>query len=179
MLLIINPIQNGLGLNLGLHGVRLVTISVMVQMSETNKRKNALLPIISQYGQSILCHCGDTHMSFHLLLNSVSPHSSPSSVQHSDLVNSSLTTTANHSLTPSFSVYFHKQRKQPLKSRTTFWKPCPSALPTSQWLSRLTSSDVYKRSHLTSEREFIQKGVTDNTHQERTHKYRRPDCPAT
>jgi len=53
MLLTINPIQNGLGLNLGLHGVRLVTISVMVHTSETNKRKNALLPSISQCGQNI------------------------------------------------------------------------------------------------------------------------------
>jgi len=37
----------------------------------------------------------------------------PYTNQHSDLVNSSLTTTANHSLTPSFSVCFHKQRKRP------------------------------------------------------------------
>jgi hypothetical protein len=79
--------------------------------------------------------------------------------QHTDLVSSSLTTTANHSLTPNFSVYFHKQRKQPLTSGTTFWKPRPSAVPTSQWQSRLTSSDLYKRSHLTSERGFIQKGL--------------------
>jgi len=103
----------------------------------------------------------------------------PYTNQRFDPVNSSLTTTANHSLTPSFSVYFHKQRKWPLTSGTTFWKPRPSALPTTQWQSWLTSSDLYKRSHLTSEREFIQKGVTDNTHQERTHQYRRPDCPAT
>jgi hypothetical protein len=103
----------------------------------------------------------------------------PYTNQVTDLVNSSVTTTANHSLTPSFSVYFHKQRKRPLTHRTTFWKPCPSALPTSQWQGRLTSSDLHKRSHLTSEREFIQKGVTNNTHQERTHQYKRPDCPAT
>jgi hypothetical protein len=103
----------------------------------------------------------------------------PYTKQQTDLVNSSLTTTANHSFTPSYSVYFHKQRKWPLTSGTTFWKPRPSALPTSQWQSRLTSSDLYKRSHLTSEREFFQKGVTVNTHQERTHKYRRPDCMAT
>ena len=84
----------------------------------------------------------------------------PYTKQCTDLVNSSVTTTANHSLTPS-SVYFHKHRKWPLTSKTTFWKPCPSALPTSQWQSWLTSSDLYKRSYLTSEREFIQKGVTD------------------
>jgi len=103
----------------------------------------------------------------------------PHTNQHSDLVNSPLTATGNHSLTPSFSVYFHKQRKRPLTSGKTFRKPRPSALPTSQWQSRLTSSDLYKRSHLTSKRDFIQTGVTDNTHQERTHQYRRPDCPAT
>ena len=79
--------------------------------------------------------------------------------QHTDLVNSSLNTTANHSLTPSFTVSFHKQRKRPLTSGTTFWKPCPSALPTSQWQNRLTSSDLHKRSHLSSERGFIQKGL--------------------
>jgi len=88
----------------------------------------------------------------------------PYTKHQTDLGNSSLTATANHSLTPSFPVYFHKQIKRPLISRTTVWKPSPSALQTSQWQSRLTSSDLYKLNHLTSEREFIQKAVTDNTH---------------
>ena len=107
----------------------------------------------------------------------------PYTNQHSDLANSSLTTTANHSLIPSFSVYFHKQRKWPLTNGTTFWKPRPSALPTSQWQSRLTNSDLYKRSHLTGEKRFIWKGVTvQNTMRRKlckTHQDRRPDCPAT
>jgi hypothetical protein len=89
--------------------------------------------------------------------------------------NSSLTTTANHSLTPSFSVYFHEQRKGTLRSGITFWKPRPSALSTSQWQSRLNSSYLYKKKHLTCEMQFIQEGVTDNAHQERTHQCRRPD----
>ena len=37
------------------------------------------------------------------------PFLCPYTSQHTDLVNSSLTTTANHSLIPSFSLYFHKQ----------------------------------------------------------------------
>ena len=98
----------------------------------------------------------------------------PYTNQHT-IVNNSLTHTANHSLTPSFYVYFYEQRKWPLTSGTTYWKPCPSALPTSQWQSRLTSSDLYKRSHQTSEKQFIRKGVTSNTHQERTHQDGRYD----
>jgi len=95
----------------------------------------------------------------------------PDTNQHSDLVNSSLTTTANHSFTPSFSVYFHKQRKRPLTSGTTFWKPRPSALPTSQWKNRLTSSDLYKRSYY-SERsncpQHIEKEVLQDTSRQET-----------
>ena len=41
----------------------------------------------------------------------------PHTNQHTDLVNSSLTTTAHHSLTPSFSVYFHEQRKRPSQAK--------------------------------------------------------------
>ena len=64
---------------------------------------------------------------------------------HTDQDNSSLTTTANHSHTASSSVYFHEQRKRPLASGTISNKPRPPALPTNQWQSRLTSSDLYKK----------------------------------
>jgi len=105
----------------------------------------------------------------------------PYTNQHSDLINGTLTTTPNHSLTPSFSAT--NKENGPPASGTTFWKPCPSTLPTSQWQSRQTSSDLYKRSRLTSEKQFIQKGVTvHNTSRRKlckTHQDRRPDCPAT
>ena len=45
--------------------------------------------------------------------------------QHTDLVNSSLITTANHSLTPSFSGYFHKQCKWPLCKRNYLQEATP------------------------------------------------------
>ena len=43
----------------------------------------------------------------------------PYTNQHNNRVNSSLTTTANHSLTPPFSVYFHEQRKDPWQAVLT------------------------------------------------------------
>ena len=95
------------------------------------------------------CHS----ISFYLILfhlTALLPLSIPQST-HTNIVNSCLNTTANHSLNPSSSIYFHEQRKWPMANGTTFWKPCQSARPTSQWQSSLTSSDLYKISHLTSE----------------------------
>jgi len=91
--------------------------------------------------------CGDTHIAALLPLSILRP--SQQQLNH-------------HSKTLSYSLLLcllPKQRKRPLTNGTTFWKPCPSALPTSQWQNRLTSSDLYKRSHLTGEKQFILKGV--------------------
>ena len=55
-------------------------------------------------------HISSYSIPFHLI--ALLPLSVPKST-HTDLVNGSLTTTANHSLTPSFSVYFYEQRKRP------------------------------------------------------------------
>ena len=94
--------------------------------------------------------CGDTHMSFHLLFNPVSPHSSPSPVRTPGntyrLGNGSLTTTANHTLTSSFSIYFHEQRKrQPasaLKPTSHAYQLCQPANGRVYW----TAGDRNKRS---------------------------------
>jgi len=56
------------------------------------------------------CHSISSYsIPFHL--TALLPLSVPQST-HTDLVNGSLTSTANHSLTPSFYVYFHEQRKR-------------------------------------------------------------------
>ena len=71
---------------------------------------------------------------------------SPYNNQHSDLVNSSLTTTANHSLTPSFSIYFHKRRKRPpasvLHPTSHAYQLCQPANGRADW----TAGDRNKRS---------------------------------
>ena len=56
------------------------------------------------------CHSISYSIPFHL--TAVLTLSIPQLPQ-TDLVNSSLTATANHTLTPSFSVYFHKQENGP------------------------------------------------------------------
>jgi len=117
--------------------------------------------------------CGDTHIAALLPLSIHQSTLRPSQQQRNP---------HNKTLSHSFLLCLLPQRKRPLTSGTTFWRPPPSALPTSQWQSRLTSSDLYKRSHLTSERQFIRKGVTvQNTSRRKlckTHQGRRPDCPA-
>jgi len=61
------------------------------------------------------CHSISSYsIPFHL--TALLPLSVPKS-PHTDPVNGSLTATANHSLTPSFSVYFHEQRKRPSQAR--------------------------------------------------------------
>jgi len=127
--------------------------------------------------------CGDTHKSFHLLpfipfhLTALLSLPVPQST-NTDLVNCSLTTTANHSLTPSFSVYFHKQRKRPtarvLHPTSHTYQLCQPANGRADW----SAGDRNKRSPFGPMR-FIHSLGTDNTHQERTHQDRRPDCPAT
>jgi len=67
------------------------------------------------------CHSISSYsISFHL--TALLPLSLPQS-PHTDLVNSSLTTTANHCLGPSFSVYFHEQRKRPGQAKPSQAKP--------------------------------------------------------
>jgi len=65
---------------------------------------------------------------------------------HTDQVKCSLTTTANHSLTPAFSVYFHEQRKRPpasgLPSESHSYQLCQPANGRAGW----TAGDRNKRS---------------------------------
>jgi len=118
--------------------------------------------------------CGDTHTAALLPLSIHQSTLRPSQQQ------------LNHHSKPlshSLLLWLLPQRKRPLTNGSTFWKPRPSALPTSQWQSRLTSSDLHKRSHLTGEKQFILKGVTVHNTSGRklckTHQDRRPDASWT
>ena len=96
---------------------------------------------------------------------------------HTDQDNSSLTTRANHSLTPSFSVYFHNQRKRPpasvLHPTSHAYQLYQPANGRTDW----TAGDRNKRSPFGPTR-FInsERSNQQHTHQERTHQDRRPDA---
>jgi len=65
---------------------------------------------------------------------------------HTDPVYSSLTTTANHSLTPSFSVYYHEQRKQPSQAKVfTGAETCAKRKSTSPHLLAIPAFDRIAR----------------------------------
>ena len=127
------------------------------------------------------CHSISSYsIPFHL--TALLPLSVPQST-HTDLVIGSLTTTANHSFTPSFSVYFHEQRKWPpasiLHPTSHAYQLCQPANGRADW----TAGDQNKRSPFRPKR-FIhsERSNRQHTHQERTHQDRRydmPDCPAT
>jgi len=77
--------------------------------------------------------------------------------QHTDPANSILTTTGNHSLTPSFSVYFQTKKTAPGKQNYT-----QQAMPTSsanQLMAQQTGQQVtcIKGANLTNEKQFIGK----------------------
>jgi len=104
------------------------------------------MTVSSPYNNSVgtpTCHSVSYSIPFHL--TALLPPSVPQST-HTDLVNGSLTTTANHSLMPSFSVYFHEQRKRPpasvLHPTSHAYQLCQPANGRADW----TTGDRNKRS---------------------------------
>jgi len=99
---------------------RIITEDLKKKLQITSRNKSQEEQLSTSQRRQIR-KCADSHISFHLLFNSVSPHKSPSSVRtpkkHTNLVNSSLTTTPNHPLTPSFSVYFHEPTLRPSQAK--------------------------------------------------------------
>jgi len=90
------------------------------------------------------CHSVSSYsIPFHL--TALLPLSIPQS-PHTDLVNGSLTITAKDSLTPSFSIYFHEQRKRPpakvLHPTSQAYQLCQPANGRADW----TAGDRNKRS---------------------------------
>ena len=117
------------------------------------------------------CHFISSYsIPFHL--TALLPLSIPQS-PHTDLVNSNLTTTANHSHSLLLCLL-------PLTKKTA---PCKQnylqeAMPTSSTNQPMAEqagqqATGIKGAHSDQRDSFIWKGVTDNTHQERTHQDRR------
>jgi len=119
------------------------------------------------------CHSISSYsIPFHLTaLLPLSVHQST----HTDLVNGSLTTTANHSLTPSFSVYFHEQRKRPpasvLHPTSQAYQLCQPANGRADW----TAHDRNKR-RLFEPMRFIHSERHNWQHTSRKHSSRKPDA---
>jgi len=104
------------------------------------------------------CHSISYSIPFHLQHSFLCPYTN----QHTDLANSILTTTGNHSLTPSFSVYFQTKEMAPGKRNYT-----QQATPTSSANQPVAEqadqqATCIKGAHLTNEKQFIRKGVTVN-----------------
>ena len=105
-----NPTWATLELNPCLYGKKLATSHLRYNMA------SLLSHILRIQGKIIYVGTPTSHsissysIPFHL--TALLPLSIPQST-HTNLVNCSLTAKANHSLTPSFSVCFHKQSKQP------------------------------------------------------------------
>ena len=126
------------------------------------------------------CHSISSYsIPFHL--TALLPLSVPQST-HTDLVNGSLTITANHYLTPSFSVYFHEQRKRPLQAELPSGSHAYQFYQPANGRAGWTAGDRNKRSPFGPTR-FIhsERSNRQHTHQKGLMKTEdtTPDCPAT
>ena len=81
----------------------------------------------------------------------------PYTSQHTDLANSILTTTGNHSFTPSFSVYF--QTKETAPGKRNYTQQATPMSSANQLIAEQNGQQAtcIKGAHLTNEEQFIRK----------------------